>query len=425
VRSNVSTHRIWPGNSARFTKKMKRIYLKEVERFIIFKDDIRVFSLGLLIFQSIGIRFFEGQGWLLSFVLIGLNFNSFFTLKKKDLFVLLAAFVFLVFNWSLNRSFGLVSLFFQYFLILNAYLLLLNYRGSTSEFERDLYFCVKAFVIHAAIGYFLYLIVPAGFNIAVGLNKSLLGLFYVSNSSFAGLIRNTGVFWEPGVYQLVANLFLFFTIKLNKSIFAVFFGFLTVVISFSTLGLFVMIFNILYFLFTRIGLNIRNLAAISLGGVLFLLFVGPILISNVSDKVADTNTSGLARLRDLMIGIELIKERPILGHGKFESSEYLIEKAYVNKIESELFSTDYLDIHGEMSGGLTNGFLALFAWYGLPIGFFLFYCFFKQRLLKGNRIESIIFVLIPTVSFFSEPITYTSFFLIFPFSFLIFRNGEN
>jgi hypothetical protein len=401
---------------------MNRNYFKGIERFVLLKDDLRILSLVLLVFQSLGIRFFDGQGWALSILLIGLNFQSFFRLRKRDLFVLTCSFLVLSVNWVLNLTYGVQGLLFQYSLILSAYLLLISYRDSAPDFERDLFFTVRFFVIHAVVGYCLYLIAPNGYSISIGLNKSWLWVFYVSNSYFAGFVRNTGLFWEPGVYQLIANLLLFFVIRYRKSAFFVFLGALAVVTSFSTLGFILLLVNTIYFLWTRFSLNVHNLVVFSLACFFFLLFVGPFFISNISDKLSSSNTSGLVRLRDAMIGFALIKEKPILGHGKFESREYLVEKEYVNSIESVLFSEEFLGRKGGMAGGLTNGLLALFAWYGLPLGLFLYYCFFKQKLLQGSRLEQTVFVLIPFVSFFSEPITYTAFFLLYPFSLFVFRN---
>lgn len=400
---------------------MRRLYLGKIERFVIGTEDLRVLSLAIVVFQSLGIRFFEGQGWGLSLLLLGLNGSAILKVRIRDAVFLGCTLVFLLLNWAINPAFSIMSMGFQYILIVSAYLLLLKYVEEEDRLERDLYFCFKVFVIHALLGYLLYMIIPSAYSYRIGLNRSFLGLFFVSISSFAGIVRNTGLFWEPGVYQLVANLFLFFAIKFKKGLLTICLGVLAVVVSFSTLGFVVLVFNAIYFLLSRVSLKVKNVFSFFVLGVVLVFLVGPVLVANVSEKVSDTNSSSLARLRDLMIGFALIQEKPVLGHGKFET-DYLIEKDYVSRIESQVFSSEYLDIHETMSGGLTNGFFSLFAWYGLPVGVFLFYSFFKQKIVRGFTFEKIVFVLIPFVSFFSEPITYTPFFFLYPLSFFVFKN---
>lgn len=403
---------------------MRRNYLKQIDRFVILKEDIRIISLFLIIFQSLGIRFFEGQGWAISLFLLLLNFDSISLIKKRDFFILCVFFFFFLFNWIINQSSSLFSFFYQYSLILNTYFFLLKYRGSSFELEKDFYVSSKAFVIHALFSFFLYYVIPFAFTLKIALNQSFLGLFYVSNSSFAGFVRSTGVFWEPGVYQIIANLFLFFTIKLRQSNFKILIAMFAVVISFSSMGFGILFINVLYYFFVNAKMKIHNIILL-FSAFIFIVLLSPLLLTNISGKVSGNDTSGIARLRDIMIGIELIKERPLLGHGKFEPKEYLIKKKYVSEIESGLFSEDYLEVSGQMSGGLTNGLLALLAWYGLPLGLILYYYFFKQKIINGKKYEVFIFALIPFISFISEPVTYTAFFLLFPFSYFILQTKLN
>lgn len=99
--------------------------------------------------------------------------------------------------------------------------------------------------------------------------------------------------------------------------------------------------------------------------IALILFI-PILRENAVNKMGGKDTSGVVRFRDFIVGIELIKEKPIIGHGQF-TTEYLMSKDYVSKIESGLFSKEYIKASGDMGGGYTNGLLGLIVWYGVPI----------------------------------------------------------
>jgi len=272
-------------------------------------------------------------------------------------------------------------------------------------------------MLHAMIGFVIYMIIPNQFDDFGIMNKSLYYIFYISSGDFMGLPRNTGLFWEPGVFQIAANLYLFYCIKLKKNNYQILIAGVAVLSSFSTVGLIIMALNFFYFIYLKLKSRQISLLNVSVLIITAMLFI-PVLKENVVDKMDGENTSGLIRLRDFNIGIELIKEKPILGHGIFDM-EYLSSKTYVSRIESELLSEDYLNVSNEMSGGFTNGLLGLIAWFGIPVSLFLYFLFFKNKFVGNDIVERLIFCLIPFLSMISEPIAYTSLFLMFPFSYMI------
>src|SRR5690606_27951938 len=129
---------------------------------------------------------------------------------------------------------------------------------------------------------------------------------------------------------------------------------------------------------------------LKLSYVLFILgiltlFI-PVLNENTNEKFNGENTSGLIRLRDFQIGLDLIKDKPLVGHGVFDEN-YLASKNYVRKTENNLFSGAYLNTFGDMSGGYTNGLLGLIAWYGIPVSFLLYFFYFKNRFIDSDLVE--------------------------------------
>ena len=380
--------------------------------------NIKVLIFCLIIVQSIGIRFFNGQGIFLSVIVILLSFKNFKKLKITDIRFLFLMFLFLLCSKLINPSFSFSSLIYVISLIISSYLFLVGYRKNRDRLQRDFFAALQIFVFHAFIGYVIYLLFPKQFIEFNPLNKSFYNLFYVSTSAFGNFQRNTGLFWEPGVFQLVANFYLFYCIKFNKSNKILFLAICSVVSSLSTSGLIVLMINFIYILYLKWKSKKIKFTNIFLLVILAVAFI-PIIGSNVKDKINEDNTSALVRYRDFNIGLELIKEKPIMGHGVFDS-EYLKKKQYVKKWESNLFSTEYLDEAGEMGGGYTNGFIGLIAWYGIPASILLYLIYLKNKFVDTDRIERFLFNLIMLISLISEPVSYTSLFMMFPFTYIIF-----
>jgi hypothetical protein len=384
-------------------------------------DKVRVFTLLLIIFQSIGIRFFSGQGSALSAVLILLTIRGVKYVKNRDVKIMLIIFLFLITNKIFNESFQLSALIYQCILVFTTYLFLLRYKSST-EFVIDFYQCLKLIFYNALIGYALFIIANPFFNEVKlsGLKyKTFFYLFYVSSATSGNFSRNTGLLWEPGLLQLALNLFLFYSIKFKKKVLFLLLILLTTLSTFSTAGFIILAVNIVYLIGSRVK-NTKNLVVYLVMAFVFIITFFTVLQSNISDKLGGENTSGLIRYRDYQIGLNLIKEKPLIGHGIFEN-DYLLTKSYVRSIESNLFTDEFLDLSEGLSGGYTNGFLAVFAWFGLPMGIYIYILYFKNRFAGETVFDHVIFFLISGFAFISEPVTYTSFFLLFPLSALIFK----
>jgi len=386
-----------------------------------FYSYIRIIGLFLIVIQSIGIRFFSGQGTLLSLSVFLLSITGLANIKLKDYMLLLVMLIYLCINKLLNPSFEISEFIYQISLILVAYIFLLQYRYKGNLLE-DFYVVVKIMCFYGLAGYTVYMLLSHSF-VPVTLNdmkyKTFAHLFYVADLDFDGLNRNVGLCWEPGLLQLMFNVFLFLNIKRNASKILLFACLLGVISTFSTAGYIILGINFVYFL-TK---NFTVKKSLVLGfGVVVLLFFFALIEKNITAKFNQSNTSGLVRLRDFNIGIDLINEKPIFGHGLF-TTQYLMTKPYVSKLESSLFSDDYLKMFGEMSGGYTNGLLGLASWFGLPVAFILFYLFYKNKIIDEDKKSALLFFLIYMITFISEPITYTSFYLLFPFSAIVLKKG--
>jgi len=207
--------------------------------------------------------------------------------------------------------------------------------------------------------------------------KTFFFIFYVGIGDTGDSIRNTGLCWEPGVLQLALNLFLFFSIKRNKSVLFLGLILLTILSTFSTAGYLIIVLNGLYYIIQQAKTK-GNIGLIVVVGLLFSTIIFALIKQNTSKKFDSSNTSGLVRLRDYYIGLELISEKPLLGHGIFDT-QYLKSISSVAAIESNLFTDEFLDQYGDLSGGYTNGLLALICYYGIPAALYIYVLAFKNR----------------------------------------------
>mgnify|MGYP001120285254 CR=1 FL=1 len=376
----------------------------------------------LLIFiQSCGVQYIPKQGSILLVLILVLTRDGLLKLTNRDVRNLTIMISFLILNKLINESFETSMLLYQSALVIEAYVFLVTYRTrSISALQQDVSEALKIIFVHAMIGFVLYHTMPFMFQTATSgyRYKSFLGFFYVSYND-SGLIRNTGMMWEPGLLQLMLNFLLFFLIIKDKSKLFMVLVAVGVLTTYSTTGYICLFINYLIFIVVNFKTRRRfvtYLVIITLLSSSLFYF----MLANIEDKLGGENLSGLARYRDFYIGLELIKEKPILGHGLFNES-YLFTKEYVSVIEMNLFKPEDLEIIGSIAGGYVNGLFAIFAWFGIPASLTLFVLFFRNKIFDGSYLVRILFFLIMCFTFLAEPITYTSFFLIFPFSTLVFR----
>lgn len=378
----------------------------------------RIFIFILIIIQSIGIRYFQGQGYLISLIIIGLSLNSIKLFTPRTLTQIIFIFILSLIPSAINLTFDLSI--HVLLMIIAGYLFIHQYKKNIFLLRYEFYLALKILTVHALIGYALFLILPSLFNTSIGLNKSFNYLFYISSGGFSILPRNTGVLWEPGVFQLVANLYLFFCIKFKKKLVTILIAGLAVVSSFSTIGLMILLINFIYY-FNQNPLksSLKKILVVLTAMIFFI----PLLIENAENKIFSGNNSGLIRQRDFNIGLTMIKEKPIFGHGIFKSDD-IKNLNYVSKIESYYLNENFIKETGEMAGGFTNGLLWFIAAFGLPISMLFFVFAFKNNFVDKQVKERILFFGIIILTMFSEPMSLTLLVFLFPFSYLIFKKSK-
>lgn len=359
----------------------------------------------LIILQSIGIRSFPMQSILFSVIICLIITPSIrISIKQLLLFILLSVIFTLLSIRGLSSYTSVVYLILIQF---TAFFFVRYVKNSWAEIEIDLLVVTWWLSLHGLLSYLTYKALPTIFSTVVlgELRYKVFGIFILSGWD---PIRATGLCWEPGLLQYVANLSLFLGLKNSWPRRKLAISFFTVVVTYSTTGIFALIPIVLYlFLMRRRSI----LQWISLAATVAILASVTMTVfkENVADKLSGSNVSGLVRLRDTLVGWELLQEKPFVGHGQFDY-KYLSSKSRIWELETELFSKKYLDVAGEMSGGYTNGFMGVWAGYGIFLGVFFYWCFFNNRLIQGGHKERLTFFLISIITFLSEPITNTSWF---------------
>ena len=371
----------------------------------------RSLTIALLIFISIGIRFIDFQGVLLSLLLIGLNLKSFNKISVKDknriLFIVFFFIISMLFNY--NQT-DLRLVFVLMLFVFSAYSAIITYKSlPISILEDDIIRVLKLFSLHAFIGYILLLFFSDQFTRLEGtLNRSFMHMFFVSHSNWNGIPRNTGLFWEPGVMQLIPNLLFFYAVKNQLKFYWILLSILLIITAFSTTGFVVLFTNILYLIYVK-SKNVRKNLILILVVLLSIGLFTSVIERDVQQKLDLENTSGLIRMRDIFLSWELIKEKPLFGHGIVDL-DYIERKGYASNVEQSLFTEDYLKENGYMDGGFTNGFFGGIVFFGIPIGCWMFYLLYNNGIV-GNGIENkLTFFCLMAISLFSEPILFTPLF---------------
>lgn len=288
--------------------------------------------------------------------------------------------------------------FLMAFLMLN-YCILKNI-----DFIEELELVLSIFFVHALAN---MIVVNTLFDAFLPISNSVsrhLYFFFAQGGDYSGLIRNQGLFWEPGVLQLFMNLYLYILLfeKKGEKRILTFFVVIVIISTFSTVGLILCVIQLLIY-FKPTNKSFYSLAGFVILVGVFYRLLGEQLLQQISYKFTGKGQgSFLARQYDLLSGLNIIHRHP-LGIG-FSTEKYL-EIVRNNPFR---FNID-LD-HKRYS---TNGLLILFYSSGVFWGIFWLTRLLKQRLFKNSPL---LVNLILAVSLFSEPLFYTPFVLIIVFS---------
>jgi hypothetical protein len=280
-------------------------------------------------------------------------------------------------------------------LLLDLYL-----HAGSAALSRDLYVVLRVMVWQALITVVLaqlfnFLFVPLVVSDTPYSTFLLLFNYHIMLEDSTSIIRPDGFFYEPGVFQIYLNIFLYLTLfvlkKWRQAIFAVAAVFSTQ----STTGVVIAFTIVCWFIATEY-LN-RGSLAMRVGK----MFVGATVIGalafaasgNIKEKLmGESQGSYWARQYDLLTGLNVIayyRASSDLGDADTKLPDRIIQDR-----------------------GNSNGIIVLLYSIGIPLSIPFFVGMFGQRFFPNRILTGIMLVL----SFFGESIIFTPFFLLIVFS---------
>jgi hypothetical protein len=295
-------------------------------------------------------------------------------------------------------------------LLLHMYL-----RAGQAHFIRDLTVILQPLAILAIATVILATLIEPAFQPKDVQETIYYHLFYLLNfhrtlEDAGGLQRPNGPFYEPGVLQIYLNLFLYLSLYVAKSTRKALLAGVAVLATQSTTGLAISAGLVGLHIWRQLGRgSLNRRVGVAMVAGLLAISVSGYIIDNVRSKfVGDMAGSSMARQFDLLTGLNVIAANPWVGIG-FDPDRY---RALSGALA---FDDTLLDDRITEDRGNTNGVIALVYSVGIPLALPFLWGLFRQRMLPDRMlVGGLLFV-----SFMTESIMLTPFFLVFIFSGLL------
>ena len=219
------------------------------------------------------------------------------------------------------------------------------------------------------------------------------------------IIRNQGVFWEPGVLQVFLNILLFLeAFVFKKSKYILVFTIIALVSTLSTTGMMLMFLILVVYFKDVLTKNILFLPI----AIISLLSVYVITTDNVSNKLfGEGITSFQVRLFDFVQPLGIVMQHPLTGVG-LDDQQYIELR---NSIDYSI-SLDELNFTN-IEKGSTNSIMFFLAASGIPATLLILSMLYKQAFITHKKK---LFFLLIIMSLMTEPLLLKPFFIIFVMS---------
>lgn len=333
-----------------------------------------------------------------------------FLLKKY--FIKLMIFFLILLNYlilnSLNYHQTWVNLL-RYILILFILTIIViqSYRKSI-QLHEILYRIILFIATYSMVFYILIAVIklPIGYNIvnSPGLPNyyNYFNIYYIASSTniFGNFIlRNSSIFWEPGVYQIYLNfaLYVFLFLKKSKKKSHFILIVISIISTFSTTGIILALFIIINKYYKSMGMNTSKKQMTFIVFILLLFVSINISISVISNKKQNSQQSYDSRFSDFKIPLKLFYTKPLLGYGYANQDIFYVSQQQQNV---------YWDTNRGGSNGLLN-FLYQQGILGMVLIIFPFFNEWKNSGDKKNIKKT--FIIFYFISCSTEPVLVTTF----------------
>jgi hypothetical protein len=204
--------------------------------------------------------------------------------------------------------------------------------------------------------------------------------------------RNSGIFWEPGAFQIFINLAFYFDIirRSNSVRNLIIFG-ITIITTSSTAGIFVYFLLLTVYLIENKKLNKKYIFA-TLSLLISLLIYNQEHLKKF-EKNSNESISTQSRYMDILLDKSLITKNYLfgIGYGNLEERD---------KEGREIFPIDY-ETEKKPTG--SNGITLLIAYLGLYMGsIIIFLILFPKYISKFNLLTKFLLVLSTAAMFSSQ-----------------------
>lgn len=297
-------------------------------------------------------------------------------------------------------------------------LLLVYIDEKRSTLASDLYWILKLMAFQAILTPVMVILFGQFFTTFVIADTTYNTLGYVftyhellaTNSLFK---RPDGFFFEPGVFQIYLNVFLFITLFVRKQrAFDIALAAIAVIATQSTTGAVILVlqFSLAYLHWLRSADRRQKLGVFILVPII-LLPLGAYMTYNVTEKFYGAlSGSAEAREYDLRTGLRVAMEKPLTGIG-FDYDKYFDVASRVGYREADL-SRDNITERGN-----TNGIVVLLFSVGIPLSVVLLLGLAFQRMFRPRFLFSGLVML----SLIAESLFFTPIVLMLTFSGLLIR----
>lgn len=252
-----------------------------------------------------------------------------------------------------------------------------------------------------------FLFVPLDFSRTQYRTFLLLFTYHITIEDAGGLVRPDGFFFEPGVFQIYLNLYLYLMLFVARNLRRAAIGTVAVLSTQSTTGMLIcaVLIAAAFVQHLRAGSARRRLTVLltALAVMPAILYLG---YDNLQDKLfGELQGSSWARQYDLFTGLNILSAHPLMGIG-FDSDRYTAAASVLG------YEDTLLDPEGLEERSTSNGLLQLFVSLGLPMGLAFLAGVARQRIFPHRTLITVWFVL----SMFGEALVFTPFFLLVAFS---------
>ncbi|QJQ32773.1 hypothetical protein GV829_10230 [Sphingomonas lacunae] len=301
--------------------------------------------------------------------------------------------------------------------VLGALLLGVYLELPRKRFVDDVYPILKIMTVQAMLTVVLGTFFPGFFATAtyIDLDYKTIGWIFTyhnATGAYDAVVRANGIFFEPGVFQLYLNLFLFMATFVRHDKVGILMGLIGVLCTQSTIGVVIaMIMMIIYYMKYLKELSFPTkllITALAPFALIPMLFV---VLSNVNNKLSgELQGSSWARQYDLNTGLAVAANYPLFGIG-FEYERYYKEAQQFGYKETQL------DSNSIATRANSNGLLNTLFSVGVPLALIFFYGLFNQMFFQQRLLVAILMFM----SLTTQHLIFLPFLLMFVYSGLLLR----